>query len=138
MFYIILGHLPQLREYSQISDDDPLYDSVADDEDYAVIAQSENVIWIALFIFFKFFCVQIWHITDMLIVTIQFSSLIKCYVRQLHYSILYHNIWKEMKNELFTKIINLNTACFCMLYYILGSIKQKFYLARGKLSSSTL
>lgn len=29
--------MPQLREYSQISDDDPLYDSVASDEDYAVV-----------------------------------------------------------------------------------------------------
>lgn len=26
-----------MREYSQISDDDPLYDSVASDEDYAVV-----------------------------------------------------------------------------------------------------
>lgn len=36
------GQLPQLREYSQISDDDPLYDSVASDEDYAVVPSRET------------------------------------------------------------------------------------------------
>lgn len=36
------GHLPQLREYSQISDDDPLYDSVASDEDYAVVPSTKE------------------------------------------------------------------------------------------------
>lgn len=36
------GQLPQLREYSQISDDDPLYDSVASDEDYAVVPSTET------------------------------------------------------------------------------------------------
>lgn len=31
-----------MREYSQISDDDPLYDSVASDDDYAVVSTSKN------------------------------------------------------------------------------------------------
>lgn len=31
-----------MREYSQISDDDPLYDSVASDEDYAVVPSSKE------------------------------------------------------------------------------------------------
>lgn len=35
------GQLPQLREYSQISDDDPLYDSVASDDDYAVVPSEQ-------------------------------------------------------------------------------------------------
>lgn len=35
--------IPKLREYSHISDDDPLYDSVASDDDYAVVAGAEQV-----------------------------------------------------------------------------------------------
>lgn len=35
--------MPQLREYSQISDDDPVYDSVASDDDYAVVPSAGKV-----------------------------------------------------------------------------------------------
>ncbi|KRT81895.1 Ankyrin repeat-containing protein [Oryctes borbonicus] len=34
--------IPKMRDYSQISDDDPLYDSVASDDDYAVVPGIEQ------------------------------------------------------------------------------------------------
>lgn len=43
ILFFILGQLPQLREYSQISDDDPLYDSVASDDDYASVPPENEV-----------------------------------------------------------------------------------------------
>ncbi|XP_071050195.1 ARF GTPase-activating protein Git isoform X2 [Onthophagus taurus] len=35
-------NLPKLREVSQLTDDDPLYDSVASDDDYAIVADNED------------------------------------------------------------------------------------------------
>ncbi|KAI4461175.1 g protein-coupled receptor kinase interacting arfgap [Holotrichia oblita] len=34
--------IPKMRDYSHISDDDPVYDSVASDDDYAVVAGAEQ------------------------------------------------------------------------------------------------
>lgn len=36
--------IPKMRDYSHISDDDPVYDSVASDDDYAVVAGTEQVL----------------------------------------------------------------------------------------------